>query len=135
MRPIFLDKIGDLRAPRNEKSSLIVKILYSCGISFLPTLTGQGVQRPHDSLYWEYNNQQAVRTGTWKAFRPDARGRPDEQVQLFDLENDPAEEHDLAEQHPDIVRELVEMMNSRMLSEFDKWNFPPAPMPDGTQTT
>ena len=40
------------------------------GISFLPTLLGQGKQKEHDYLYWETNGRsgwQAMRRGNWKA--------------------------------------------------------------------
>ena len=39
------------------------------GISFLPTLRGEGKQPQHDFLYWEYQGQVAVRKGNWKAYR------------------------------------------------------------------
>lgn len=96
------------------------------GISFLPTLTREGKQEEHDYLYWEYANQQAVRMGDWKGYRRNARKYPDEPIRLYDLKTDVAEEHDLAKEHPDIVRKMVEIMNSRTPSEFDKWNFPKA---------
>ena len=41
-------------------------------ISMLPMLTGEGEQRTHDYLYWEFYEQgskQAVRFGNWKAIR------------------------------------------------------------------
>lgn len=39
------------------------------GISYLPTLTGEGRQQQHDCLYWEFHEQggkRAVRKGDWK---------------------------------------------------------------------
>ena len=38
------------------------------GVSFLPTLLGQGGQRAHDHLYWEFQERGgkvAVRFGDW----------------------------------------------------------------------
>ncbi|MHC4200367.1 MAG: arylsulfatase [Planctomycetota bacterium] len=72
------------------------------GISFLPTLLGQGKQRQHDFLYWEYAGQVAVRRNNWKAFM--ARRQP---WQLFDLDTDSREENDLAKKRPEILKEMI----------------------------
>ena len=93
------------------------------GISFRPTLTGRGEQRIHEYLYWEYAGQQAVRMGDWKGYRPNASEHPDEPIRLYNLKMDIAEKHDVAKDHPEIVRRIVEIMNSRTPSAFDKWNF------------
>ncbi len=72
------------------------------GISFLPTLRGEGKQPQHDFLYWEYQGQVAVRKGNWKAYR--AKKQP---WQLFNLETDSREQKDLASQHPEILKEMI----------------------------
>jgi len=65
------------------------------GISFLPTLLGQPEKQPkHRYLYWIW----AVRVGKWKLH---VRGK--DRYALYDLENDPAEQHDLADEFPDVV--------------------------------
>jgi len=93
------------------------------GISLLPTLTGRGEQRTHEYLYWEYAGQQAVRMGDWKGYRRNARKHPDEPIRLYNLKTDVAEQCDVAKDHPDITRRMVEIMNRRTPSPFDKWNF------------
>jgi len=77
---------------------------YFDGISVLPTWTGKGTQLQHDHLYWEFpeTNMLAVRRGDWKLVV--RRGQP----ALYNLREDPHEDIDLATQHPDIVRQLVE---------------------------
>lgn len=77
---------------------------YFDGISIVPTLTGKGVQKQHDHLYWEFHETDmlGVRQGDWKLVVK--RGRP----ALYNLAEDPHEDHDLAARHPDIVRRLVE---------------------------
>ncbi|WP_276483649.1 arylsulfatase [Paraflavitalea pollutisoli] len=83
------------------------------GISLLPTLLGKPAQqKQHDYLYWEfpeYGGQQAVRRGKWKAIRVNLmKGLV--KTALYDLDNDIREEHDLASQHPEIVKQLEAIM-------------------------
>lgn len=83
------------------------------GISYLPTLLGHfAAQRQHAYLYWEfpaYGGQQAVRIGPWKGIRMDIR-KKNMNIQLFDLAIDPAESHDVAQLHPDIVQKMADIM-------------------------
>ncbi len=78
------------------------------GRSWLPLLAGQ-VESPRteqDYLAWEVFGNRAVRQGDWKLrwqFKPFGKG----QWELFNLATDPSERHDLADKHPDKVRELV----------------------------
>ena len=79
------------------------------GLSVLPVLGGQAPpEREH--LYWEYHSpfQQAVRQGRWKGIRFGT----EEPVALYDLEVDPGEENDVAEQHPDVMAELARIMDT-----------------------
>lgn len=102
----------------------------SCdGISILPALTGQGVQPEHDYLYWEFHERggsQAVRFNHWKAVRRHVRKRSDAPIELYDLRTDPREEHDLAEEHKEVVAQIVEILRTaRTDSEtFNLWEAP-----------
>ncbi len=83
------------------------------GISYLPTLLGEGEQRPHDYVYWEFYEQggkQAVRQGKWKAVRLDVEMQPDRPLELYDLSNDIGEAHDVAAKHPEVVARLRQLM-------------------------
>ena len=78
------------------------------GISFAPTLLGQGHQRQHDYLYWEfpaYGGQQAVRLGDWKGVRQRLL-RGGTALELYHLRDDPGETTDLAAKHPDLVARI-----------------------------
>lgn len=75
---------------------------YFDGISIVSTLTGKGKQPTHDFLYWEFEetDQIAVRMGDWKLIVK--KGKPF----LYNLSTDIHEDHDIASQHPDIVKQM-----------------------------
>lgn len=81
-------------------------------ISFVPTITGRpDQQKQHDYLYWEFYEQggkQAVRSGRWKALRMPMF---DGETELYDLDQDLGEAHNVAGEHPDIVKQLEGMMS------------------------
>ncbi len=82
------------------------------GISFVPSLAGETTQEEHKYLYWEfpsYKGQQAVRMGKWKAVRKNIFDGNME-IELYNLDTDPNEERDLAEDYPDIVSRMEEIM-------------------------
>lgn len=81
-------------------------------ISIVPTLLGQAEnQRRHNYLYWEFYEQgsrQAARMGNWKGIRePMFTG----DLQLYNLGNDIGEQNNVAEQNPDIVEDMVQIMD------------------------
>jgi len=81
------------------------------GISFKSTLLGEE-QKKHEFLYWEfpsYKGQQAVRLGKWKGIRQNIF-EGNLAIELYDLENDPEEQFDLADQYPDLVKKIEEVM-------------------------
>ncbi len=84
------------------------------GISMLPTLLGNtDRQKKHDYLYWEFSEKggkQAVTTEKWKAIRLNTLKNPNGPIQLYDLENDVAEETDVSGAHPDLVRKFADYM-------------------------
>ncbi len=93
------------------------------GISFLPTLTGQGEQHNHDYLYWEFHEKggrQAVRMGRWKGIKYNVF-QGDAEIELYDLSKDIGETNNLANQHPDRVEKIQTILkDARTESEvFD----------------
>ena len=69
----------------------------------LPLLT-EGRPSPHESLYFEYRNHAALRRGDWKIVRE----RPVAEWQLYNLHEDPRESRNLADDHPNVVKDLDE---------------------------
>lgn len=80
------------------------------GMSMARALRGQS-QATHDFLYWEFHErgfQQAVRMGRWKAVRLKA-GAP---LELYDLEHDPYEQHDVATANGTVVATIEKYLAS-----------------------
>jgi len=84
------------------------------GVSLVPLLRGAEIaERPLFWHYPHYGNQggtpgASVRWGKWKAIEFFEDGR----VELYDLDADIGEEHDLAAQEPDLARRLVGMLHA-----------------------
>ena len=81
------------------------------GISIVPTLLGQEQRDRHEHLYFEiYESffQQAVRWGNWKGYRVGTKAP----LELYDLKADPAEQHDVAGAHPDVVKRMEDIMTA-----------------------
>lgn len=82
------------------------------GISMLPTWLDQNQTNRHESFYFESHERdgfaQAVRLNDWKAIRPSL----EEPVELYDLKQGPGEEKDVAEENPEVVARMEELMVS-----------------------
>lgn len=96
------------------------------GISFKPVLTGESMQPEHPYLYWEfpeYGGQQAVRKGNLKAYLGDIHNG-NTNIEVFDLETDIREEHNIADQHPAFVAEVKSIFNKEhIISDNTKWQY------------
>lgn len=94
------------------------------GISFLPVMLGKK-QKQHKYLYWEFHEQggkQAVRMGRWKAMRLRASINPEAPIRLYDLDNDIAEKNNIAANHPQIVKQMDQIMKDARVHS-DRWPF------------
>ncbi len=83
------------------------------GISFLPTLLGQKDQKQHDYLYWEFHEKggrKALRKGDWKLVSYNVNNPEKTTVELYDLSADLGEENNLADENPELVKELQQLM-------------------------
>ncbi|SCY76880.1 arylsulfatase [Desulfoluna spongiiphila] len=93
------------------------------------------VRGPDDWVGWEIMGAMGLRKGNWKILN-NWRPYGTREWQLFDLESDWAERHDLAEEKPDVLKELVALyedeympknniiLPNRALSESLWWNKP-----------
>ncbi len=82
------------------------------GISFLPELLGDKNQNKHEYLFWDfpgYNGQQAVRINQWKGIRKDIL-KGNLEIELYNLNDDLQEQYNVANQHPEIVQQMEQIM-------------------------
>jgi len=77
------------------------------GVNLFPLLFGEA-KLPERQLFWRTGKQSAVRSGSWKLCITGKK------VDLFDLGEDPGEQKNLAELHPDVVRTLR--------GDWEEWN-------------
>ena len=102
--PTFCD-IAGINTPKNTD-----------GISFLPELLGEK-QAEHDSFYFENSGgkrstNQAVIKDDWKCIRFKIRETEETTVELYHMKDDPKEQHNVAEEYPVKVEELIKLMNA-----------------------
>lgn len=88
------------------------------GVDLLPYFNGRKSDGPHDTLYWRFGPQMAIRRGDWKLVRYDptadgATGRATD-AKLYNLKDDIGETRDLIQAQPQKAKELQ--------AAWDKWN-------------
>jgi arylsulfatase len=75
------------------------------GESLVPSFSADGHER--GPLFWEHEGNAAVRVGRWKLVRKYPGG-----WELYDMEADRTELHDLADREPERVREMVALYDA-----------------------
>ncbi len=81
------------------------------GVDLMPYLTGANKDRPHETLYWRFGPQWAVRHGDMKlVVSKGGSGKPE----LYNIADDFAESKDLAATQPGKAKELQAI--------YDTWN-------------
>jgi arylsulfatase A-like enzyme len=104
--PTFCELIGDKKFPKKYINKNLEGDCFD-GISFAPTLFGDDEnQKKHDYLYWEFHetDQLAVRMGDWKLVVK--KGIP----HLYNLADDIHEDNDISTNHPEIVKQMIEII-------------------------
>jgi arylsulfatase A-like enzyme len=93
------------------------------GVSLRPAVLGKPLTRT-EPIFWEHEGNKAVRDGKWKLVL-----RHRQPWQLFDMEADRTEQHDLAQQQPELTAKLEAAWNAWARRTFvDEW-----PGPDHTE--
>ncbi len=91
------------------------------GISFLPTLLGKE-QPQHNYLYWEFHERgikRAFRIGNYKI----VQNGIDSPFEIYDLETDLGETKNIADQHPEILARVQEILKN-VRTESEIWKIP-----------
>lgn len=83
------------------------KLLPPEGISLMPVLRGERLNR-EKPMFWEYRGSRAIREANWKLV-----GQRGDGWELYNLEDDRSEQHDLSAEYPERVQ--------RMLATYDAW--------------
>jgi arylsulfatase A-like enzyme len=92
------------------------------GVDLAPYLSGANSGRPHETLYWRFGRQMAIRDGDYKLVRYDtnadtlsgAPNQPTSPARLYRLSDDIGEANDLAAAMPDKAKELD--------AKWEAWN-------------
>lgn len=77
------------------------------GVDIGPLIRGDRDTLGERRFWWRTPNQSAARQGDWKLV---LHGRDGKRAELFNLANDPNEEHDLAARHPEKCAELAKLI-------------------------
>jgi arylsulfatase A-like enzyme len=111
--PTFLTAAG-IAHPKDTKLD---------GVDLMPYLTRERSGAPHETLCWRNRawvgpfqeqkpvdglHNQAIRTGNWKAVRCAVTygSEPSNQWELYDLRSDKGEQHNVAPEYPEVVKQL-----------------------------
>lgn len=86
------------------------------GVNLLPYLKGENTGKPHETLYWRFGKQWAIRHGDWKLVAGNGGGPA---AGLFNLASDIREANDLRDKEPEKAKQLLAL--------YEAWNAEQAP--------
>ncbi len=93
------------------------------GVSLKPAFAGEQLERSAP-LFWEHEGNRAIRMGKWKLVAKGPRGK----WELYDLQADRSELHDLAQREPDRVQAMAQRWEEWAIQAKAKpWPYDPKP--------
>ena len=97
------------------------------GVDLMPHVTRETLDPPHQTLFWRFGEQRAMRKGDWKLVHVG-----DTAPQLYDLAKDIGESTDLATREPGVVRDLsAALADWESQLEAPRWGRAGQPAPAG----
>ena len=106
-----------------DSAGIDFKNLKLDGISLLPHLT-KGHKNPERPIFWEMENQKAIRKGKWKLVLNGQLVEDEPKISnihLSDLESDPGEKVNLVNSEPKITEELMKILNKWIVNMENDW--------------
>lgn len=95
-------EVGQAKYPQSWKGK---KVFSLAGKSLMPILNGE--ELPERPLYFEHEGNRALRLGKWKLVWTNFSKK----WELYDIQTDRSEMHDLADQFPDKVKQMDKQWN------------------------
>lgn len=95
------------------------------GLSYLPALTGEGTQKEHEYLYYEFHERggkRAVIKDGWKLVELNSLNPEKTSLELYNLKKDISETENVISGNRKLVKELEKIMDSAR-TENEIWNF------------
>jgi arylsulfatase A-like enzyme len=107
------------------------------GLNLMPFLTTHGIGSPRSRMHWRTLPNFAIRDGDWKLWMVERTDGSGMQPLLFNLDDDPGETHNLADEHPEELARLIAVFNewSATLPDpaFESNRKDSFPLPDGME--
>lgn len=97
-------ELGGVKYPKEISGN---KIKPMEGVSLQPSFQGEALKRKNP-IFWEHESNRALRDGKWKLV-----AKADEPWELYDMEKDRTEMHDLAKSNPEKAKDLA--------AKWDAW--------------
>ena len=120
----LVPKIRAVKVEQTKKPSILV--VYSGGQlkwdgkNIWPLITGHEIDPKSRDIYWNFKAESgfAIRSGDWKLISSETDDPDNRTLELFNMEKDPYETEDLADQNVSKVSELVTKIEAQFSKDY-----------------